>query len=72
MVREKGGVLFPGVRDKLPKLAKAYPLFIVSDCQAGYIETFLDWANFKPIFKDFECWGNTGKTKTDNLRNLIL
>jgi phosphoglycolate phosphatase len=72
MVREKGGELYSGVRDKLPKLAEAYPLFIVSNCQAGYIETFLDWTGFKPLFKDFECWGNTGISKTHNLRDLVL
>ncbi len=72
MVREKGGKLYPGVRDKIPKLAEVYPLFIVSNCQAGYIETFLEWAGFRPFFKDFECWGNTGNSKSDNLRDLIL
>jgi phosphoglycolate phosphatase len=72
MVRERGGELYPGVGDGLRKLAGTYPLYILSNCQAGYIETFMDWSGFKPLFKDFECWGNTGRSKTDNLRNLIL
>ncbi|HEY5038341.1 MAG TPA: HAD-IA family hydrolase, partial [bacterium] len=55
-----------------PRLARRYPLFIVSNCQAGYIETFIDWTGFNLLFKDFECWGNTGKSKTDNLRSLVL
>ncbi len=71
LVGEKGGELYLGVKDKLPKLAQAYPLFIVSNCQAGYIETFLDWTGFSLLFRDFECWGNTGRTKTDNLGDLI-
>ncbi len=70
MVREKGGELYPSVRDQLPHLANKYPLFIVSNCQAGYIETFLEWSGFSPLFKDFECWGNTGRSKSDNLKNL--
>lgn len=72
VVREKGGELYPAVRNELPRLARRYPLFIVSNCQAGYIETFIDWTGFNLLFKDFECWGNTGKSKTDNLRSLVL
>jgi phosphoglycolate phosphatase len=72
IVSEKGGELYPGVREELHRLASRYPLYIVSNCQAGYIETFMDYTGFHPHFKDFECWGNTGKPKTDNLRNLIL
>lgn len=72
MVRELGGELYPSVKEGLARLAALYPLFIVSNCQAGYIETFLEWAGFKTLFKDFECWGNTGKSKTENLRSLVL
>lgn len=70
MVREQGGEIYPGVGLGLQKLAGVYPLFIVSNCQAGYIETFLEWSGFKPHFRDFECWGNTGQSKTENLRAL--
>jgi phosphoglycolate phosphatase len=71
VIAEKGGDLYPGVEDGLFKLKEKYPLFIVSNCQAGYIETFLNWSKFS-FFKDFECWGNTGLTKKENLRNLVI
>lgn len=71
IVAEEGGVLYPGVRDGLLALAHDYPLFIVSNCQAGYIEVFLDTNGLRPLFRDFECWGNTGKPKPDNVRSLI-
>lgn len=35
------GELFPGVADTLKKLSLSYPLYIVSNCQSGYIEVFL-------------------------------
>lgn len=71
IVAEEGGVLYPGVRDGLLALAHDYPLFIVSNCQSGYIEVFLEQNRFGPLFRDFECWGNTGKPKPDNLRSVI-
>jgi hypothetical protein len=38
---ERGGLLYPGVREGLAQLKEKYPLFIVSNCQSGYIETFI-------------------------------
>lgn len=70
-VGELGGELFPHVDAGLRRLAARYPLFIVSNCQAGYIETFQRWSGLDACFRDFECWGNTGLTKPANLRMLI-
>jgi len=71
LVAELGGVLYPHVEAGLRRLGARYPLCIVSNCQAGYVEAFLQWSGFTPCFRDFECWGNTGASKGDNLRALI-
>lgn len=71
MVEEMGGALFPGVRAGLERLSTTHPLYIVSNCQASYIETFLAHTGFAEMFHDFECWGNTGRPKADNLRELV-
>ncbi len=71
VIQERGADLFPGVREGIEKLATRYPLFIVSNCQSGYIETFTKLTNFRSAFVDFECWGNTGATKTENLARVI-
>jgi phosphoglycolate phosphatase len=71
LVGEMGGELYPDVEAGLRRLHARYPLFIVSNCQAGYIETFFKWSKLGGCFRDFECWGNTGLTKTQNLRVLI-
>ena len=71
LLAERGGILYPGVAKGLFALAARYPLFIVSNCQAGYIEIFLDSTGFGSLFRDHECWGNTGQSKADNLRALI-
>lgn len=66
-----GGRLYPGLHAGLARLAERFPLFIVSNCQAGYIEQFLRQTGLGPSFRDFECWGNTGQPKPENLRRLI-
>ncbi|MGH7340231.1 MAG: HAD family hydrolase, partial [Candidatus Rokuibacteriota bacterium] len=71
LVAEIGGTLYPGVEDGLAQLASRLPLFIVSNCQAGYIETFLTWSGMGRHFRDVECWGNTGLSKAANLARII-
>lgn len=71
VIAELGGTLYEGVRDGLPKLQQKYRLFIVSNCQQGYIETFLRLNGFERYFEDIECWGNTGQPKAENLRRVI-
>lgn len=71
IVAREGGTLFDGVRDGLIALSRAYPLYIVSNCQSGYIETFLQHSGLATLIRDFECWGNTGRSKGENLRALI-
>jgi phosphoglycolate phosphatase len=71
VIAERGGVLYPGVATGLPKLAARYPLFIVSNCQAGYVELFLRASGLSTLFRDHECFGNTGRSKEHNLRALM-
>ncbi len=71
MVRKHGGDLYDGVANGLEQLSRQYRLFIVSNCQAGYIETFVELNGLEGLFVDFECWGNTGNSKAENLAKLI-
>ena len=71
MIAQLGGQLYPGVADGLRRLAGRYPLFIVSNCQAGYIETFFDVTGLASCFRDHECWGATGLPKAGNLQRVI-
>jgi phosphoglycolate phosphatase len=67
----RGGEIYPGVRESLPRLRARVPLLIVSNCQSGYIEVFLATSGLGRYFVDFECWGSTGRTKSENLRALM-
>jgi phosphoglycolate phosphatase len=70
-IAEHGAVLYPGVRVHVPRLRAVLPLLVVSNCQQGYIELFGEWSGLGEHFVDSECWGNTGRTKTDNVRALL-
>ncbi|WP_455535643.1 HAD family hydrolase [Roseburia inulinivorans] len=69
-LREHGGVLYPKLEETLSELKEKYPLYIVSNCQSGYIEAFLDHYGFRKYFEDIECYGNNLKQKGDNIRLL--
>jgi phosphoglycolate phosphatase len=71
IVAELGGTLYPGVKSGLERLSRTRPLHIVSNCQSGYIETFLQFTGLGSLFRDFECWGNTKLPKAENLRSVI-
>ena len=56
-------ICYPDVREVIKQLAKTYDLYIVSNCQCGYIEQFLRKTQLEAYIKDIECFGNTGKNK---------
>jgi len=68
---QTGGVLFPELAETLINLSSNYKLFIVSNCQAGYIETFLEYHKFKGYFADYENPGRTGKLKGENIKIIM-
>ncbi|MCC0635550.1 MULTISPECIES: HAD family hydrolase [unclassified Clostridioides] len=68
---EYGGKLFEDIENTLGELSKKYKLFIVSNCQKGYIESFLKAHKLENYFIDFECPGNTGLHKGENNKLII-
>ena len=70
-LRKKSGALYPQLESVLTQLAARLPLFLVSNCQAGYIETFLDCTGFAPYITDHLCPGDTGEGKAENIREII-
>lgn len=68
---EHGGVLYENLEDVLKELAAQYPLYIVSNCEVGYIEGFLAYYGFEKYFKDFESHGNTNLSKGQNIKLVV-
>lgn len=71
VLRLHGGILYDGVAETLRHLAVNHQLFIVSNCQDGYIEAFLDYYQFNNLFTDIECYGRTQKPKSENIRLIM-
>ena len=68
-LREHGGVLYDGVEETFRRLSeRGYLLFIVSNCQSGYIEAFLDHYKLWDYISDTECYGNNLCQKGENIR----
>ena len=67
-LEKHGGVLFPDLEKELERLCGLGKLIIVSNCQSGYIETFLEYHKLGKYFADFECPGGTGFAKAENIR----
>lgn len=70
-IAHHGGRLYPKLRETLEKLREKYTLIIVSNCQDGYIQDFLDFADMRGLFDDFESAGGTGLSKGENIRLVI-
>lgn len=70
-LRGCGGVLFPDLERVLAELSQKYELFIVSNCQKGYIEVFMEYHKLEKYFTDHESNGGTGMEKGDNIRLII-
>ncbi len=67
-----GAALYDGLERNLKLLSEQYKLFIVSNCQEGYIQCFFQ-ANphLEKYFTDYEYPGRTGKFKADNIRLVV-
>jgi phosphoglycolate phosphatase len=71
VILQEGGILYPDLESTLETLSEKYSLLIVSNCQCGYIETFLEYHRLGRYFKDFECAGNKGLSKGGNIKKTI-
>lgn len=65
------GVLFPGMKEGLEELRKRYALYVVSNCQKGYIEAFFESTGLGPLFEGKLSYGDTEKPKGENIRLLM-
>lgn len=70
-LRKHGGMLYEGLEETLKKLQGKYRLFIVSNCQSGYIEAFLYYYGFEKYFADTLCWGQTKVSKGESIKLLM-
>ena len=66
-LREHHGNPYPYLKETMEQLSREYTLAIVSNCQAGYIEVFLDTIGVGEYIADHECFA-TGLPKGENIK----
>lgn len=71
LINHKENLMFPGVREVFEKLSKECKVYVVSNCQCGYIELFLEKNNLEQYVTDIECYGNTLLSKGENIKLVI-
>lgn len=65
------GTPYEGVIDTIKELSKKHDLYIVSNCQQGYIEVFLKTMGLQEYVKDHLCFGDTGVSKDQTILKLM-
>lgn len=71
-LRAEGGILYDGLTETLHYLQERYKLFIVSNCQVGYIDIFLEVHQMHPFFIDHGCYGDNHLPKGENIKGIML
>jgi phosphoglycolate phosphatase len=71
ILHAKGGDLYPELEETLKYLSANYKLYIVSNCQNGYIETFFKTSGLQHYFLGHQCYGTKSLPKADNIRDIV-
>lgn len=70
-IKKHGATPMPGMLSTIHSLKEKYRLFIVSNCQEGYVDAFLDLFDLWDDFEGFICAETTGLSKGENNKMLI-
>lgn len=71
MLHKNGGEFYPKLAETLAYLKSKYRLFIVSNCQRGYIEVFLAMEDMLNYFEGHQCYGTKGQPKYQNIMDVV-
>lgn len=71
-LNEKGGNLYPNVKETIMMLSDKYALFIVSNTsKKEYIEAFLKTSGLEQYFTDYIAAGSQGITKASAIKEVV-
>ncbi|MDB5010344.1 MAG: gph [Mucilaginibacter sp.] len=71
ILHNEGGELYPELEETLKYLLTKYKLYIVSNCQNGYIEVFFKISGMSPYFSGHQCYGTKSQPKAENIKDII-
>jgi phosphoglycolate phosphatase len=66
-----GGELYPKLDETLKYLLANYKLYIVSNCQSGYIEVFFKISGMEHYFLGHQCYGTKSLPKSENIKDIV-
>lgn len=67
LLSEEPPAPYPDVCSVIAGLSASFPLFIISNCQAGYIERFMNVTGTVSFITDHSCPDDTGLLKAGNI-----
>lgn len=70
-IEASGGVVFPDVVKGLEQLSGSYALYLVSNCQSWYLQSFWQQYAVEHLFKGQDCYGDSGVGKSEMIRLLV-
>ena len=71
LLRQVGAPVYEGLEETLKVLKERYPLFVVSNCEAGYIELVFEKTGLGKYFQGHLCPGDTGEAKAANICSIV-
>lgn len=70
-LQTESGIVYDGVAETFKQLSEKFDLYIVSNCQCGYIEAMLHSTGLGKYVKDTLCFGQTQTSKGKTIRTLM-
>ena len=70
-IRQHHPDFFPGVLEMFRDLSKKVSLYILSNCQCGYIDLVIEAGHLQPYVSGQLCFGDTGLPKSGTIRRLM-
>jgi len=71
LLKTEPGIPYPEVVETLRTLSESYPLFIVSNCQSGYIEACMEALKIGEYITDYTCFGDHPVSKGQNILEIM-
>lgn len=69
-LEQRPGELYPKIIEVMREISRKIPVYIISNCQAGYVELFMKTWNIEDIIVDHLCPADTGMLKAENIMAL--
>ena len=70
-VPKRSGIVYPHFIETIRTLKGKIPMYVVSNCQSGYIELMIEKTGLYDCFLDHLCYGDTGLLKAENILSII-